>query len=255
MSAAPNPAVGTSAPTVAAAAASSAIDLNRLLIVSDFLDRISQNPIWDLRIEPQGQASAALDVNRHLDNLQIAVQFNLVDSPAHYYHYLQNVSVWRGICTRHIRELLATLKLSILEIIPEYWAFIEPYLNSGYNGLEYKNPASGALNICENSLAVAVVERLSAGSKVEGSDYVGRAARFRDVLILISYLADSVEKQSIEIFDFYLEWLSATMEERAQTQRLLDQEIKLLSKEITRQLAPEHARRLRGIIRQVTRAG
>jgi len=151
--------------------------------------------------------------------------------------------------------MLDTLKLSILEIIPEYWEFIDPYLISGYNGLVYENPASLALNICENSLAGAVVERLSAGSKFEGSNNVGRTARFREVLILISYLADSVEKQSIEIFDFYLEWLSATMEEHAQTQRLLDQEIKLLSKEITRQLAPEHARRLRGIIRQITRAG
>jgi len=241
-------------PGTAHNSAINAIEQYRQQIVSDLLERVLQDPFWEERFGPQVRAFAETDANRHVDNLLVALRFEMGDSTARHYNYLQSIMVNRGVCTRLIREAIDKLKLALVEILPEYWEQIEPYLNAGYEGIVYSDPTSIALTNCEQSLAGAVVERLLRELKFKPPDPGWQDSRYRDVLILVSYLADALERHSVPIFADYIKWLTALREKEDNSDDLLDREINLLSKEITRQLAPLHARRLRTIIRQVTRA-
>jgi hypothetical protein len=220
----------------------SAIEQVRSSIAERLVDQMYADPFWEERYGKLGKMHAHQDVNYHLDNLVTAIRMEMLSSPVNYYDYLQNVLVHRGICTRHIHHTLSQLKALLKEVLPDEWPEIEPYLDAGYEGLAYKHPACQNLSDKEERIANAVANQLTPPEGSISSLDEWRQARYREILLHLSYLQDSVEKESAQIFDEHASWSLSFYPAQGVSKEIIQAEWRLLMNEIPSKLAPEEAR-------------
>jgi hypothetical protein len=229
----------------------SLIEQKRAAVVNWLLNRIYADPFWVARFGVVGRTRAEEDINYHLDNLIVAIRFDLSDSTKSHYQYLQSVLLPRGICTRHIRETIEGLQFSLVDQLPQIWPQIEPYLSAGYAGLLYHNPASLALSEQDCLIAERIMTKLPNDLSL-GQDHPGWTTdRQREVLVLLSYLADAMEKNSPNMLSNHIHWLETNHVQSGIPDNVLDVELSLLSKEITQQLPRQYARQLRNFLRKI----
>ena len=219
----------------------SAIERVRSLIVERLVDQMYMDPFWEERYGNLGKIHARQDVNYHLDNLVTAIRAEMLSSPVSYYHYLQNILVHRGISTRHIYQSLDLLKILLEEALPDEWIEIEPYLEAGYQGLAYENPACQALTEIEQQIAQAATNQLTPPDEGFSSLNDWKQARFQEMLIHLSYLQDAVEKELPQIFEDHTRWSLSYYPTQSVASEIIRREWSLLQEEIRSRLNPEEA--------------
>ncbi|MEW5872858.1 MAG: hypothetical protein AB1894_26600 [Chloroflexota bacterium] len=225
-------------------AALDALEQARPVMVKKLLDEVYAEAFWQVRFGSLGRMHAEQDANYHLDNLIVALRFDLDSSTAQHYQWLRNVLVKRGMCTRHLRRTLDSLQRLIAETLPAEWPAIQPYLLQGYTGLACTHPACQALAAQEQSIARAVTEKMAAGSPqsaAAGADLLQGATRLEEILCHLSYLQDAIEQDAPQMFTAHVEWLAGYLARHTPTPAVLYAELRWLAQEIETRLAPQDA--------------
>ena len=229
------------------------LENNRAEIVYKLVSQLEKDPFWEEKFSPKFLEYIGIDFNRHLDNLIISIRYDLKDSPTQHYRYLQNVLLKRGVCTTLIRETLDLFRQVLISIFPDAWSTLQLYFDAGYEGLAYSDPASKSLLKFSEVITTNAAEKLLTQYPERLADDQWKAARKREILLLSSYLADAMEKEHLEIFTTFVDWLTANHLKHGLPSDLVDSELSFMSKEITQAVAPESARRLRPVIQRIRR--
>lgn len=233
--------------------ASDALDEKRPEIFSQMMEKLSSDHIYQMHFGNDWDIFVQEDIRLHLDNLILAVRFNLKDSPANHFHYMQSMLLNRGRCTMLIREAIAALGESIHVLIPEHLEEIQPFLESASSGIAYSDPGSKSLTEMQPTITQEAAENLARRFPQVAGGHYWLDERTRELSLFVSYLADGLEIKSPKFFASFVEWVAVYHKESAIEPAVLDQELNSLSKEITRHLEPISARRLRPIISKVRR--
>jgi hypothetical protein len=234
--------------------ASAALGEKRAQITSLLMEKIPDDHIYQMKFGADWITLLHEDIELNLDNLILAVRFNLKDSPANHFRYMQSLLVNRGRCTLLIREAISALSDTVQILIPEHWETIRLFLESAVEGIAYSDPGSIALMSFQTIIAQGAAENLGRRFPESADDENWVKLRRRELELFISYLEDGLEKKAPKYFADFTSWVAAYHSKASIDPEVIDQELNSLSKEITHYLEPKNARRLRPIIAKVRRS-
>jgi hypothetical protein len=174
-----------------------------------------RGPFWKARYGERGLRFTRQDSELNLKRLATAIAVDNPDSLTDYYRWLRGLLVFRGMCTRHLRETLDCTGRLLKQALPGQWKLIGVYHNASYQGLNYQTASAAALQEQETDIAIAVTNRLFSPARVAHLHTAptenARQACLRDNLYHLSYLADAVEMAAPAIFENYLSFLNTFM--------------------------------------------
>lgn len=223
-------------------------------ILTSVLENIYRDPIYLMHFGAAWDQLIQEDVQADLDNLVLAIQFDLKDSPEKHYRHMQSILINRGRCTRIICETILALRTNIQALVQDQWEVAAPFFESALEGISYSDLGSKVLSGMADLISQGSLEMLASRFPDASSDKAWMQERKRELELSISYLADSLETKTPQYFWSFVDWIAEYHTKTAQPGKVIDQELNSLSKVITRQLEPVIARRLRPIIYQVRRS-
>ena len=188
--------------------ASNALDEKRAQIFSHLTEKLSSDHIYQMHFGNEWIILIQEDIRLHIDNLILAVRFNLKDSPTKHFNYMQSMLVNRGRCTQLISEAIAALEESIRELIPEHLELIQPFLVSASAGIAYSDPGSKALVEMQSTISQQAAENLARLFPQAADGNRWRDERNRELTLFISYLADGLEMKKPNFFATFVEWVA-----------------------------------------------
>jgi hypothetical protein len=213
-------------------------------IVEGLLEEMYQNPFWDARFGERGRIHTRRDTNFHLNYLISALELHNPASLVTYYHWLQGLLVYRGMCTLHLRQTINSLGHQISRLLPDAWPGIQPYHQASYEGLYYDHHDCQALVAAQAEIARATAKRMFTAAPAEDPATLERRQQdcYQDNLYYLSYLADAVAYNSIDIFTRYITWLKTFFPTHNLPVEELLRDLQVLSEEVQQALGEEHAR-------------
>jgi hypothetical protein len=178
-----------------------------------------QNPFWQDRFGAHGRELAEQDGVFHLSYLLQALAASDPSVLTNYARSLQTQLVSRGMCSRHISEHFERLERAISDLVPESAAAGE-LLRAARLALTYDDGPGRELQLLSDSLAEKALDALESRQPSwfsAASSYVSMAsfesilqaerARWKgDLLELISYLADAIRADRLELFSTHVVW-------------------------------------------------
>lgn len=224
-----------------------AIESVREVVASKLLRRMYADPFWERRFGEKGRAYAQQDAHHNLDNLIRAIQFDIPHGPTHHYSWLRDVLVHRGLSTLHLRQTIDRLGQALSEELPQEWPLIQPYLEAGYEGLVYENPACQALAEDMETVAQAVTADLE---EQGASLYERKEERRQEASFLLSYLLDAVENQETKIFTNFVHWQRENHAAQGVPGDTLRWDLVLLEEEIENRIGRQEMRPFKEMIRK-----
>lgn len=227
------------------------IERVRQQVIDGLFEEMYQNPFWEARYGEKGKRNTRQDTNYHINQLVTTVAMDLPSLSVQYYHWLQGLLVYRGMCTLHIQDTIDCMARQFARLIPDAWPGIEPYLRAGEQGLVYEHPACAALATAETSIAQAAATRMfeaSPAGRPEGEATF--AACLRDNRYHISYLQDAVGYNLEGAFDKYIQFLTGFLPNFGVTLEELLANLKILSEEISAALPAEFSAPFVAILNQ-----
>lgn len=218
------------------------IERVRPQVIDGLFDEMYQNPFWEARYGEKGKKHTRLDTNYHINQLVTSLAMDLPSLSVQYYHWLQGLLVYRGMCTLHIRDTIDCMARQFSRLIPESWPGIEPYLRAGEQGLVYEHPGCAALLQAEMDIARATTNRMFQQARTgKPIDERAFAAGLRDNRYHLSYLADTVANQLEDAFDKYIVFLTGFLPQHGVSLAALFEDLQVLSEEINATLPPDMA--------------
>ena len=214
-----------------------AIEDFRPLMVRGLVQEMYRDPFWEARYGERGRTHTVKDTHYHLNKLIDAIALDLPDIFTQYYHWVQELLVYRGMCTLHLEETLDSLARQLAHYVPEYWQQIQVYLKAGYAGLFYDQPNSQALQQQSVEIARSATTRLfDSLSKSSSQTARGQEVWFRDNRFYLSYLADAVWVEKEELFRNHMNWVKTFLAQNGVEEKTLSEDLHLLAEETERAL-------------------
>jgi hypothetical protein len=178
-----------------------------------------QNPFWQERFGAGSREMAEQDGVFHLSYLLQALAASDPSVLTNYARSLQTLLVSRGMCSRHISEHFERLERAIAELVPES-APAGELLRAARQALTYDDGPGRELQLLSDPLAEKALDALESRQPSwfsAASSYVSMAsfesilqaerARWKgDLLELISYLADALRADRLELFSTHVAW-------------------------------------------------
>lgn len=168
------------------------------------LAEMYEDPFWLARFGARGQRFAEQDGEYHVSYLVSALALGNADVFTGYARWLQTLLVSRGMCTRHVAENFERLAQVIAADVADAQPAVD-LLHVAVEALRYDGGPARALQELSERLADAVVAR---------GEAEGAGLRRKDVLDLLSYLADAVHLDRTGLFAAHVEWLAGFFEGR-----------------------------------------
>lgn len=228
-----------------------AIEYTRPQIVDGLVQEMYQDPFWEARYGERGRIHSVQDTHYHLNKLIDAISLDLPDVFTQYYHWVQGLLVYRGMSTLHLQETLDSLANQLSIHVREYWPQIQVYLKAGYEGIVYTNSDCQALVEKSMEIAQAATRRLLD----PGNVHILPASRseadwLRDNRFFLSYLADAVWVEKEELFGNQINWVKGFLAPFGITEKILQQDMRLLAEETRRALPGDQAARFVRLLRE-----
>ncbi len=174
------------------------------------------NPFWQERFGERGRHFAEQDGRYHLQYLALAVRLGLPSVMVRYARWLQIALTTRGMCTRHIAENFARLAGAIGRAgMPDAEQAIA-YLREAEQALAYQDGAARAVQQAAEDIAERAVATVYARHPawLERWGAAGRARCRDDLLYHLSYLADAVALDKVDVFTDYARWIAGFLARR-----------------------------------------
>ena len=168
------------------------------------LAEMYEDPFWHARFGDRGQRFAEQDGQYHVSYLVSALALGNPGVLTGYARWLQTLLVSRGMCTRHIIENFERLAQAIEADVTNAQPAID-LLHAAVEALRYEGGHGRALQDLSERLADAVLARGTPASP---------GLRGKDVLDLLSYLADALGLARPELFATHVEWLAGFFDRR-----------------------------------------
>ena len=180
-----------------------------------------QNPFWQDRFGTRGRELTEQDGALHLSYLLQALAASDPSVLTSYARSLQTQLVSRGMCSRHISEHFERLERAIADLVPESDPAGE-LLRAARQALTYDEGLGRELQLLSDPLAEKTLDALESRQPSwfsAASSYVSMAsfesilqaerARWKgDLLELISYLADALRADRLELFSAHVVYSS-----------------------------------------------
>jgi hypothetical protein len=188
-----------------------------VLLARRAIAEMYQNPFWQDRFGTRGRELAEQDGALHLSYLLQALAASDPSVLTSYARSLQTRLVSRGMCSRHISEHFERLERAIADLVPESDPAGE-LLRAARQALTYDEGLGRELQLLSDPLAEKTLDALESRQPSwfsAASSYVSMAsfesilqaerARWKgDLLELISYLADALRADRLELFSAHV---------------------------------------------------
>lgn len=159
------------------------------------LQRVFEDPFWDVRFGKRGRFHTERDGNYHLSYLTQALRAGSATVMVDYGRWLRNVLVTRGMCSEHLAENFRLFKTVMVEAaIPDAERACV-ILEQAAAGLAYEDGLAGQIDTVVGEVAAQVAE---ARTPLSGH---------RDIRRHLSFLADSIAFNRPDLFAAYRDFL------------------------------------------------
>lgn len=208
-------------------------------VVAAMMAEFYQNPFWEARFGEKGRKHTQKDSNYNLRHLITAIAVDYPPSLSEHYRWLRGLLVYRGMCTRHVRETIDLIGRELSARMPDLWPDIALFHDASYAGLAYEHPLCQALEERESEITRAVTHRLLHPAPFQptgGDSEQVRQIYLRETGYHLSYLIDAVQfgPQAPHLFMAYVTFMGnhlptigISKESFHQTLRIMGAEIDL----------------------------
>lgn len=193
-----------------------ALDDSGASVATYATDRMYADPFWTARFGARGRVRSDEDARYHLQYLKTAVQGADPKLFEHYACWLRDVLVPRGMCSRHLAQHLGFMREAIALRIGPMAAPAVGILHRGELSLAYAAGPQAALGKLAAAIVVRVVTAIKDARPEWQAHFEERGAVRLDehVLLLLSYLADSVAASRPDLFEGYSTFMGTFLEAR-----------------------------------------
>jgi hypothetical protein len=212
-----------------------ALEARAAVLTTRALDVMYANSFWQERFGERGRRRAEEDGRYHVTYLAEALRTESPEILVNYARWLRTVLVTRGMCSRHLAENFATLADAIrAEALPG-GAEAERYLELAQAALVYPDDPARALQVAAPRLA----RRVTAVLYERHPDWLvqqgprGRQRCQEDVSYHLSYLADALALDRVDLFADYIRWIAAFLNRRGIPRHALRETLDVLGENLT----------------------
>lgn len=203
------------------------IDEDGAALAKIVLQRVFEDPFWDVRFGKRGRFHTERDGNYHLSYLTQALRAGSAAVMIDYARWLRSVLVTRGMCSQHLAENFRLFQTVLLEAGIADVQRANAILEQAALALRYEQGLAGAID----AVADAIADELA----LPGTPLSGQ----RDIRRHLSFLADSIALERPDLFGIYQAFLERGWSTIAPFSTTLEQVVAALEGRLGRDRAAE----------------